>query len=77
MGRRRCGEKTKRNRLSRECYIDGREYPSLFALAIDFEVNYGWLWTKLLREGGSCVIKGHLISVKDRSEAETKKEAQE
>jgi len=74
MKRRSSEKKTKRNRLSQVCYIDDREYPSLFALAIDFELNYGWLFVKLKREGGSCVIKGHLISLEKKSRAKEKKE---
>ena len=72
MKRKSSERKTKRNKLSQACYIDGREFPSLFALAIDFELNYGWLFCKLKKEGGSCVIKNHLISLKENKTDEQK-----
>lgn len=60
------GRKSKRNRYSQECVIEGREYPSLFALAIDFELNYGWLCTKLKENGGECMVRGYRIALKDK-----------
>ena len=55
-------KKSKRNRNAHAVFVDGRKYESLFAAAIDFELNYGWLFTKLKNNDFAPVtISGHTI----------------
>lgn len=47
---------------SKKAFIDGREYPSLFSLAIDFEMTYKWILLKLKKNNFAPVtISGHTI----------------
>lgn len=53
-------EKTSWNSIP--CFCDGIKYKSLFALSIDFEINYSWLFWKLKKTNGAPVtISGHTI----------------
>lgn len=72
-------QKSKRPGFSIECCIDGWYFPSLFSLAIDFELDYKWLRLKLARNGGAPVtISGHTIALaswlEQHPEYEMKKE---
>ncbi|MBD5437692.1 MAG: hypothetical protein HDR37_03835 [Treponema sp.] len=52
------------------CYVDGRKYDSLFAAAIDYEIDYSWLVLKLKKSGGSSVkIRGHVIELCEKRPA--------
>lgn len=44
------------------CYVDGRRYNSLYAAAIDFEIDFKWIYIKLSRNNNEPVtISGHKI----------------
>ena len=44
------------------CFCDGKLYKSIFSLAIDFELSYFWVYSKLKESNGSPVtISGHTI----------------
>lgn len=46
------------------CYVDGRKYESIFSAAVDFEIDYSWLFVKLKKSGGAPVsIRGHTIAL--------------
>lgn len=46
------------------CTVDGRLYESIFAAAIDYELDYSWLFMKLKKSGGEPVrIHGHVIAL--------------
>lgn len=49
---------------AKPCVVDGRRYESIFAAAIDFELDYSWLFLKLKKSGGKTVsVCGHEISL--------------
>lgn len=51
---------------AKPCVVDGRQYESIFAAAIDFEIDYSWLFLKLKKSGGAPVsICGHIIYLKE------------
>ena len=57
---------------STACTVDGRQYESIFAAAIDFELDYSWLFLKLKKSGGKPVrIHGHTIALLPESGKET------
>lgn len=50
------------------CYVDGRLYESLFAAAIDNEIDYSWLFLKLKKSGGTPItIRGHRIELREKN----------
>lgn len=52
------------------CTVDGRLYKSLFAAAIDNEIDYSWLFLKLKKSGGKPVtICGHRIELCEKNTA--------
>ena len=56
-------------------YVDGRKYSSIFSAAIDFEIDYSWLFLKLKRSGGAPVsIRGHTVSTAEWEEKNKHKE---
>lgn len=59
-------KKGRRSWNSRAVYVDGKEFPSLFAACIDFEIAYPNAHLKIKQGGGSpCFISGHEIILKD------------
>lgn len=56
---------------ARPCRVNGRDYPSLFAAAIDFEVDYSWLFLKLKKAAEPrVVIRGNIFEVLSDADSE-------